>query len=312
MKKRLLALLLGSAVLSTLSPALAKDTGYLFISSEKDNSIMVMDSGDFSVIKVIPTADRPRHMAFNADHSLIYAACGDGESIDIIDVARLEVTDRIEDIDDPEAFDLSPDGGMMYLSLEDEGALGFIDLASKALVAEVEVGEEPEGVLTGPDGKTVYVTSEVANTVHLVDTANRELKANIVVGKRPRRFALTPDNLELWVTSELDASVSIINLADNTVREVIRFEPKGFRREQVTPVGIVMTADGRGAWVALGRSNHVAYVDVASRKVEDYILVGNRAWNVTLNRDESRLYVVNGLSDDPSVIDTGSRKVIRS
>ena len=73
-----------------------------------------------------------------------------------------------------------------------------------------------------------------------------------------------------------------------------------------------MTDDGKTVIVSLGRANHVAFVDAASRKIEDYVLVGKRAWNTTLNRDNSLLYVVNGLSDDISIIDVSSRKVLRS
>ncbi|MGD9872107.1 MAG: hypothetical protein AB7S63_13810, partial [Thauera sp.] len=89
-------------------------------------------------------------------------------------------------------------------------------------------------------------------------------------------------------------------------------EPKGFRSDDVTPVGITMTRDGKTAYVTLGRANHFAVVDVASRKVKDYVLVGNRAWGVTLSRDESMLVVVNGLSDDVSIVDTRTNKVLRS
>ena len=64
--------------------------------------------------------------------------------------------------------------------------------------------------------------------------------------------------------------------------------------------------------VALGRANHVAFVDVPSRKVNDYVLVGKRAWNTTLNEDDSLLFVINGLSDDMSVIDMATRKVLKS
>ena len=47
-------------------------------------------------------------------------------------------------------------------------------------------------------------------------------------------------------------------------------------------------------------------------KIEDYILVGKRAWNAELNRDNSLLFVANGLSDDVSIIDVAKRKVIKS
>ena len=75
---------------------------------------------------------------------------------------------------------------------------------------------------------------------------------------------------------------------------------------------VLITNDGRTAYVALGRANHVAVVDVKSRKVLDYILVGKRPWGLALTKDEDILYVANGLSDDITIIETGSRKTIKS
>lgn len=340
-------------------PVQAKDTGYLFISSEKDNNISVLDGKTYKVIKRIGTAARPRHLQFNPDKTLIYAACGEGNAIDVIDVEKMALVDRISPLDDPELFDLSPDGKTLYVTLEDMGALGVLDVdkhfkereekpeltvaekapegsggdeddddddndekadgaesdeddAALAGLQTVEVGQEPEGILVSPDGKTAYVTSEVANMVHVIDTASNKISANVVVGNRPRRFALTPDQKELWVSNELSGSVSIITTADNKLKENIEFLPPGFRKEDVTPVGITMTKDGKQAIVALGRANHIAFVDVASRKIEKYVLVGTRAWNAELSSDEQRLFVVNGLSDDISIIDMTKRKVTKS
>jgi YVTN family beta-propeller protein len=56
----------------------------------------------------------------------------------------------------------------------------------------------------------------------------------------------------------------------------------------------------------------VAVISVPDRKVTGYTLVGKRAWNVVLTRDEKTLYVCNGLSDDLSVVDTATLKVSRS
>jgi len=77
-------------------------------------------------------------------------------------------------------------------------------------------------------------------------------------------------------------------------------------------VFIVDPIDGTRAYVALGRANHVGVVDVASREVLDYVLVGKRAWGLALTRDEKTLYVANGLSDDISIVDTASRRVLKS
>jgi len=162
------------------------------------------------------------------------------------------------------------------------------------------------------DGKTLYVTSEVASLVHVIDVATAKVVKNIKVGKRPRRMAITPDGKELWVTSELDASVSIVSTADHSVIGSIRFAVKGARAEDISPVGITMTRDGKRAFVALGKANHVAFVDVPARKVTDLVLVGKRAWNVTLDKAEARLWVVNGLSDDVTVVDVAGAKAIKS
>ena len=73
-----------------------------------------------------------------------------------------------------------------------------------------------------------------------------------------------------------------------------------------------MTKDGLRAYIALGRANNIAVVDVKTREIVDYILVGKRPWGLALTKDETRLYVANGLSDDITVIDTKSLKALTS
>ncbi len=108
----------------------AKNSGYLFVSSEKDHAVTVLDGKTFKVVKQIRTAARPRHKAFSPDRTQIYVACGDGDAIDIIDVATLTLSDRIVGIEDPEAFEFSPDGKTLYISLEDDAKLGILDLTA--------------------------------------------------------------------------------------------------------------------------------------------------------------------------------------
>jgi YVTN family beta-propeller protein len=77
-------------------------------------------------------------------------------------------------------------------------------------------------------------------------------------------------------------------------------------------VGIAISKDGKRAFVGMGRANHVAFVDVPARKVTAMVLAGKRVWNVALDKSESRLYVVNGLSDDLTVIDVASAKAVKT
>ncbi len=289
--------------------ALAQGTAY--VSSEKDDALTLIDTATLAVKGTLPTCKRGRHVQRMPDGNIM-VACTDSNAADVIAPATGKSLRRIPLGAEPEAFDISPDGKTIYASNEDEGAASFIDAASGKKLASVKVGKEPEGVKLSADGKTLYVTSEVASLVHVIDTATTKVVKNIKVGKRPRRMAITPDGRELWVTNELDASVTIVATADHSVVATLKFEVKGARSEDISPVGIQMTRDGKRAFVALGKANHVAFVDVAARKVTHLVLVGKRAWNVTLDKAEARLWVVNGMSDDVTVVDVAAAKAIKS
>lgn len=298
-----------AALLLAAASAAGAQTAY--VTSEKDDAITLIDVKTLAVKGTIPTCKRGRHVQRAPDGTLL-VACTDSNAADVIDPATGKSLRRIPLGDEPEAFDLSPDGKTIYVSNEDEGEASFIDAATGKKLKSVKVGKEPEGVKVSADGKTLYVTSEVASLIHVIDVASAKVVKNIKVGKRPRRMAITPDGRELWVTNELDASVSIVNTADHSVAGTLKFEVKGARAEDISPVGITMTKDGKRAFVSLGRANHVAFVDVAARKVTDLVLVGKRAWNVTLDKAEKQLWVVNGLSDDVTVVDVAGVKAIKS
>ncbi|WP_422823614.1 PQQ-dependent catabolism-associated beta-propeller protein [Variovorax rhizosphaerae] len=301
----------GTAVLGLCIGGAAMAQGTAYVSSEKDQALTMIDLATLTVKGTIPTCKRGRHIQMTPD-KLIMVACTESNAADVIDPATGKSVRRIPLGDEPEAFDISPDGKTIYVSNEDEGATSFINAANGKVLKSIKVGKEPEGVKVSADGKMLYVTSEVASLVHAIDVASAKVVKNIKVGKRPRRMAFTPDGKELWVTNELDATVSIIETATQAVTDTIKFEVKGARAEDISPVGVVMTRDGKRAFVALGRANHVAFVDVAQRKVTNLVLVGKRAWNVTLDKAEARLYVVNGLSDDVTVVDVAGAKALKS
>lgn len=285
--------------------------GTAYVSSEKDDALTLIDTRTLAVKGTIPTCKRGRHIQRLPDGKLM-VACTDSNAADVIDPATGKSVRRVPLGDEPEAFDISPDGKTIYVSNEDEAEASFVDAATGKVLQAIKVGQEPEGVKISADGKTLYVTSEVASMVHVIDVASAKVVKNVKVGKRPRRMAITPDGKELWVTNELGSSVSIVSTANHSVIGEVKFAVKGARAEDISPVGITMSRDGKRAFVALGKANHVAFVDVPGRKVTDLVLVGKRAWNVTLDKAEQRLWVVNGLSDDVTVIDVAGAKAVKS
>ena len=55
-----------------------------------------------------------------------------------------------------------------------------------------------------------------------------------------------------------------------------------------------------------------AVIDAATYKVQKYLLVGQRVWQMAFTPDEKLLFVTNGVSNDVSVIDVAAQRVIKS
>ena len=83
--------------------------------------------------------------------------------------------------------------------------------------------------------------------------------------------------------------------------------------EALQPVGVRVTADGSQAssWRS-GPSNRVAVVDGETWEVLEYLLVGQRVWQLAFTPDEALLFTTNGISNDVSVIDVESLEVVKS
>ncbi len=88
----------------------------------------------------------------------------------------------------------------------------------------------------------------------------------------------------------------------------ITFQIPGLRSEAIQPVGVKITDDGKTAFVALGPANRVAVIDAVTHEVQDYLLVGQRVWQLAFSPDQKYLFTTNGVSNDISVIDVAVRK----
>ena len=67
------------------------------------------------------------------------------------------------------------------------------------------------------------------------------------------------------MSSEVGGTVSVIDPVKHVVTQTITFEVPGLAKEQIQPVGIRFSADGKLAFVATGPANRVAVIDAATK-----------------------------------------------
>ena len=283
-----------------------------YVSNEKSNTVSVIDTGTWTVVRTVKVGQRPRGIEFTKDQKYVLVAVGDDDTIQMIDTRTNEAVATLPSGPDPEFFVQDPAGKILYVANENDNTVTIIDIENRVRLGEVRVGVEPEGMAISPDGKTLVSTSETTNIAHFIDTATREIVANVLVDARPRYAEFKRDGSELWVSAEIGGTISVIDPARREVKKKIAFEISGLRREMVQPVGINITRDGKTGFIALGPANRIAVVDGVTHQVTKYLLVGQRVWHMAFTPDEKFLLSTNGLTNDVSVIDVASLKVIKT
>lgn len=279
------------------------------ISNERSGNLVFMDDSG-KTIDVVPLCARPRGMTQHKKTGSLYIACSDDGEVVEFDLNSKQIVRVFPNL--PGAMSLASHDASNRLVISNEGSASVTVLStvSGEVLAELPTGHEPDGVALTEDGGVIFVASENAGIVHVFDGHTYAPIERIVTSLRPRRLAIRGN--ELWVSSEMGSRVELFDINTMTKIDEIVFAPRGFRSEQLTPVDIVFDQAQTTAFVALGSANHVVIVDAEEREVLKYILVGRRPWGLGITPDGEHLFVLNGLSDDVTIIDIEAQRPIRS
>ena len=182
--------------------------------------------------------------------------------------------------------------------------------------SEPGVDSEPTTVITDTDRSPVdlilskdeahlLTVNQTSNSVSLVHVESGKVLDEIRVGKKPSSIALTPDQSTVLVTSMWSGELTFLNWKGDKLTEAGKLK-LGFE-----PRGVVVTSDGKKAYVALTTGHKIAVIDVPGRKVIDHLTEGGR-WPryLAITEDGKRLAVAANGDRGVSVVDTETRKEV--
>jgi DNA-binding beta-propeller fold protein YncE len=275
------------------------------LTNERSGNVIHVDQNG-STTQVIPICNRPRGMVRGPTETQIIIACSDDHKVIIYNRITRTIDSEIFAVQGAMNVAFHVPTNRLLVTNEGTARASVFDLPSGQVIAELPTGLEPDGIVITDDGKHIFVASENAGLVHVFDGETYEQLEVIRTNLRPRRVALSRG--ELWVSSEMGSRIEIFDIETRDKRGEVVFEPKGFRPEQMTPVDILFNESANEVYIALGSANHVAVVNIATREITKYILVGRRAWGLGLSPDNRTLIVLNGLSDDFTMIDLKTKR----
>ena len=279
------------------------------IANERSGDLVFMDDSG-KTTDVVPLCARPRGMTQNKKSGSLFIACSDDGEVVEFDLNSKKIVRVFSNL--PGAMSLATHEASSRLVISNEGSASVTVLSTDSgeELAVLPTGHEPDGVALTADGGKIFVASENAGIVHVFDGQTYAPIKRIITSLRPRRLAIRGN--ELWVSSEMGSRVELFDIDTLTKIDEIIFTARGFRIEQLTPVDILFDPDQSTAFVALGSANHVAIVDAEAREILKYILVGRRPWGLGITDDGEHLFVLNGLSDDVTIIDIEAQRPVRT
>ena len=170
---------------------------------------------------------------------------------------------------------------------------------------------------------TVYVAEEGSDTVSVLEAKSFKRVATIAVGRSPHNVQVSPDGRLAWVANEGEsrkagghgaasgaehgesAERGQVWAIDTGTRAIVAKIPVGRQ-----PAHVVLTPDGRFAYVTNGGDSTVSIVDTEARKVVATVPVGSYPHGLRISPDGKHAYVANMKGGTVSVIDTQARKEI--
>ena len=306
---------------------LAAYAGHAYVSNEDGRTVSVIDTDTAQVVDTIEVGKRPRGIKISPDGRRLYVAVSGlpkcppsmpdaqcahmkrdltADGIAVVDVQAHKVVQVLPAGSDPEQFDIDRSGRRLYVANEDSGTLSVVDIARGEVLTRIAVGREPEGVRISPDGERVGVTSETDSTITFVSTHLLEAKSKLSVGHRPRDLAYSRDGRIAYAPGEVDSSVYRLHVPDGTVEQIVQLRP------QDRPMGVLLDASRARLYVSTGRGGSIAVIALEPRPHQQAeVEVGARPWGMALTPNSLFLYTANGSSNDVSVVNAVTLKVVR-
>ena len=147
-----------------------------YVSNEKSNTLSVIDTDKWAVIKTIKVGER-RAASSHQDGKLVLVAVGDDETIEVIDTATKQVVDGLPSALIPScSFRMRP-AEYLYVANENDNTVTIIDIERRARVGDVQVGVEPKAWRSAGWKDSHQYIRDSTNMAHSIDTATRQIVA---------------------------------------------------------------------------------------------------------------------------------------
>jgi DNA-binding beta-propeller fold protein YncE len=196
--------------------------GLLYVSTELDRSITIIDPTTLKIVGTIPTGQPESHMlAITRDGKRGYTANVGPGTVSVLDMEARKTLAIIPVSGQVQRISLSVDDSMVFTSDVTKPRLAVIDTATNKLKTWIPMPGLGYGSATTADGKWLLIALPLVNQLAVIDLTEMKVARTIDMPTHPQEVLVSPDQKMAYVSSDQTGRVAAVSLSDWKVASVI-------------------------------------------------------------------------------------------
>jgi DNA-binding beta-propeller fold protein YncE len=202
----------------TLDPA----TGLLYVTTELDKAIAIIDPTTRKVVGSIPTGAEQSHMlAISHDGHRGYTANVGPGSVSVLDMTARKTITVIPIAGEVQRISVSTDDKLVFTSDYTKPQLAVIDTATNKLKTFVPLPGLGYGSAPTPDGRSLLIAIPTPPQLAVVDLATLKVVHTIDLPAAPQEVVIAPGGHTAYVSCNTSGKVAEIDLQQWKVKQLI-------------------------------------------------------------------------------------------
>jgi DNA-binding beta-propeller fold protein YncE len=193
--------------------------GLLYVTTELDKSVTIIDPHSFKVIGTIPTSQPESHMlAISPDGQRGYTANVGPGTVSVLDIRGRKTITVISVAAHVQRISVSPDGRWVFTSDTQQPRLAVIDANTNKVDRWITMPGTGYGSASTPDGKWLLIAMPGANAVAVIDLDTMQVARKIDVPAAPQEVLVASDGEFAFASCDRSGKVAQIQVRDWNVK----------------------------------------------------------------------------------------------
>lgn len=194
----------------------------LYVTTELENSITVIDPKTFKILDSIPTGQSESHMlVISGDGRFGYTANVGPGTVSVLDLKKKKTLKIIPIAKVTQRIAISPNDKWVFTSDQTKPQLAVIDTKKNEVAKWIELPGVGYGAAPTPDGKWLVIALPGAQKVAVIDLKTMKVAHTLDVPKSPQETLVRPDGKVAYVSCDSSKQIAVIDLEKMKVEKLI-------------------------------------------------------------------------------------------